>query len=112
MLAPANATHSPRVEGSAAQSELVLLDNPCQWPLFGRQTVEPGGLTADTGLTWVSQVVILGMHCASCALNIEQTLLAQPGVVSARVDAHSQRCLLYTSPSPRDGLLSRMPSSA
>ena len=24
----------------------------------------------------------------------------------------SQYCLLYTSPSPRDGLLSRMPSSA
>ena len=26
--------------------------------------------------------------------------------------AHNQGCLLYTSPSPRDGLLSRMPSSA
>ena len=26
--------------------------------------------------------------------------------------AHMQGCLLYTSPSPRDGLLSRMPSSA
>ena len=25
---------------------------------------------------------------------------------------HSKDCLLYTSPSPRDGLLSRMPSSA
>ena len=25
---------------------------------------------------------------------------------------HIQTCLLYTSPSPRDGLLSRMPSSA
>ena len=25
---------------------------------------------------------------------------------------HSYFCLLYTSPSPRDGLLSRMPSSA
>ena len=25
---------------------------------------------------------------------------------------HSNICLLYTSPSPRDGLLSRMPSSA
>ena len=25
---------------------------------------------------------------------------------------HDQCCLLYTSPSPRDGLLSRMPSSA
>ena len=28
------------------------------------------------------------------------------------VSAHSNTCLLYTSPSPRDGLLSRMPSSA
>ena len=27
-------------------------------------------------------------------------------------DAHLKDCLLYTSPSPRDGLLSRMPSSA
>ena len=25
---------------------------------------------------------------------------------------YAMRCLLYTSPSPRDGLLSRMPSSA
>ena len=25
---------------------------------------------------------------------------------------HHETCLLYTSPSPRDGLLSRMPSSA
>ena len=25
---------------------------------------------------------------------------------------HARPCLLYTSPSPRDGLLSRMPSSA
>ena len=28
------------------------------------------------------------------------------------VKAGLQACLLYTSPSPRDGLLSRMPSSA
>ena len=27
-------------------------------------------------------------------------------------DNHMYTCLLYTSPSPRDGLLSRMPSSA
>ena len=27
-------------------------------------------------------------------------------------DAYIEACLLYTSPSPRDGLLSRMPSSA
>ena len=35
------------------------------------------------------------------------------GVVTRRPDvARSSVCLLYTSPSPRDGLLSRMPSSA
>ena len=28
------------------------------------------------------------------------------------VDTSTETCLLYTSPSPRDGLLSRMPSSA
>ena len=28
------------------------------------------------------------------------------------VSANTKSCLLYTSPSPRDGLLSRMPSSA
>ena len=28
------------------------------------------------------------------------------------ITKHSKHCLLYTSPSPRDGLLSRMPSSA
>ena len=29
-----------------------------------------------------------------------------------RIDGNVDTCLLYTSPSPRDGLLSRMPSSA
>ena len=33
--------------------------------------------------------------------------------ISKELNLHSSRtCLLYTSPSPRDGLLSRMPSSA
>ena len=33
---------------------------------------------------------------------------------NAHIDeySHGNTCLLYTSPSPRDGLLSRMPSSA
>ena len=33
-------------------------------------------------------------------------------VASKFISWHFKRCLLYTSPSPRDGLLSRMPSSA
>ena len=32
--------------------------------------------------------------------------------ISAFSEARGGTCLLYTSPSPRDGLLSRMPSSA
>ena len=38
----------------------------------------------------------------------------ETGECVATLEGHSEsvRCLLYTSPSPRDGLLSRMPSSA
>ena len=39
----------------------------------------------------------------------------QPGEIGAVIFStitHPYHCLLYTSPSPRDGLLSRMPSSA
>ena len=45
---------------------------------------------------------------------LEQRGLTPGGRVQKVVDAAVLRycCLLYTSPSPRDGLLSRMPSSA
>src|SRR5680860_1763839 len=36
----------------------------------------------------------------------------QIGVIHNRAGRFHYVCLLYTSPSPRDGLLSRMPSSA
>ena len=47
-------------------------------------------------------------------------MVAMPGSSSKEVEERATRpmekllwdCLLYTSPSPRDGLLSRMPSSA
>ena len=43
-------------------------------------------------------------------------LVARRDDVAHALDAHEldrrAGCLLYTSPSPRDGLLSRMPSSA
>ena len=34
------------------------------------------------------------------------------GFIEDNIDGAAHTCLLYTSPSPRDGLLSRMPSSA
>ena len=37
---------------------------------------------------------------------------AAPKKVAKKVSPAKKPCLLYTSPSPRDGLLSRMPSSA
>ena len=53
---------------------------------------------------------------------VERTLIEEVGLLCARSKAtiacwamgltQHRNCLLYTSPSPRDGLLSRMPSSA
>ena len=41
-----------------------------------------------------------------------EALLIRSQLWDHNMDVLSNRCLLYTSPSPRDGLLSRMPSSA
>ena len=38
--------------------------------------------------------------------------MAIPYFLEGNIDEAGTYCLLYTSPSPRDGLLSRMPSSA
>ena len=43
--------------------------------------------------------------------NEEQFLIIQKTILAAE-GSYTIICLLYTSPSPRDGLLSRMPSSA
>ena len=46
--------------------------------------------------------------------NNVSNLIKKQEAMDASADAAAKRtgCLLYTSPSPRDGLLSRMPSSA
>ena len=43
---------------------------------------------------------------------IKGASLSMLGGYGSVSDSSSDGCLLYTSPSPRDGLLSRMPSSA
>ena len=46
-------------------------------------------------------------------LNSELMKIAKTGVIKKQnASRNISSCLLYTSPSPRDGILSRMPSSA
>ena len=74
----------------------------------------PGAEEIDTetkrDIDEISSVVVLKVKSSK---HTEEPSLFGP--VKCRVDFMSpanDACLLYTSPSPRDGLLSRMPSSA
>ena len=58
--------------------------------------------------------IFLWVLAANGATELVAPLLI-PGVLAVMIAlgvALNRCCLLYTSPSPRDGLLSRMPSSA
>ena len=57
-----------------------------------------------------ANLVRLGEHVAAAQARLEAGAATKTQV--AQAEARLSRCLLYTSPSPRDGLLSRMPSSA
>ena len=64
----------------------------------------------------MDHVDLYQIHRFDHAVPVEETMEALHDVVKAgkalHIGASSMCCLLYTSPSPRDGLLSRMPSSA
>lgn len=68
---------------TVAEAE-ALLDDEHEWSAFSR----PESNHADC---WESNVLIEGMHCAACALTVEDALKKVPGVVSAEVSAGSQR---------------------
>lgn len=63
---------------------LTLLDDPQEWSAFSRPL-------SQQPACWESSVVFEGMHCAACALTIEDALRRVPGVVSADVSAASHR---------------------
>ena len=72
---------------------------------------DPGLVFVDT--TWfTSSSPVIILNCAVVANDV--TLTIEPGVEVQVEDniLFDVRCLLYTSPSQRDGLLSRMTSSA
>lgn len=75
---------------SDADSVLLALDEPDEWSSFSTKV-------ANAEHTWESHLAVEGMHCASCALNIEKTVKALPGIVSAEVNATSGRARLLWS---------------
>ena len=66
----------------------LLLDDPQEWAAFGRPQAASANAQAPI---WESHVVVDGMHCAACALTIEEALCAVPGVLKAEVSAATQR---------------------
>ena len=51
-------------------------------------------------------------HAESSGSSLDVEMVCTIGIHSQCPRLHSEDCLLYTSPSPRDATLSRMPSSA
>ena len=107
-------------------------ENQCLiWEVFARRGI---GFSADQGTTRTRHDVIEGFDVLPACIQtvkIEKTStpIISPGeeftveivvsndkpetVTNVEItDELPEGCLLYTSPSPRDGLLSRMPSSA
>lgn len=67
-----------------------LLDDPLEWSAFSRPDARQPAL-------WESNIVIEGMHCAACAITLEDALLAVPGVLEAAVSAGSHRARVVWS---------------
>jgi Cu2+-exporting ATPase len=87
-LNPLPGSGTPEGDSPVARVEpaerLVLLDDPQEWSAFSRPVDQRPSC-------WESSVVFEGMHCAACALTIEDALRAVPGVESVRVSAATHR---------------------
>jgi len=87
-FAPVCDTAAPEA-GSASTDNALLLDDPQEWPAFGR---------ALDNTLWESHLVLQGMHCAACALTIEEALCRVPGVQEAQVSAATCRARIVWHP--------------
>ncbi len=86
----AGANDAPRA-GRVVPDDLQLLDHPREWAAFSRASAQ--------GPAYVeSSVVVEGMSCAVCALNVENALRVVPGVLRAEVSAGSHRATVVWSP--------------
>ncbi|PUE09588.1 heavy metal translocating P-type ATPase [Limnohabitans sp. T6-5] len=75
----------------ADTQRLKLLDDPQEWAAFSLpEKAQPG--------CWSSSVVFEGMHCAACAITLEDALRTVPGVESVQISAASHRGRIVWSP--------------
>ena len=79
-----------------------------------RTTTSPGRLAELCDLVDHPRLYSAGdpMADASFQDRLDGVLIAMAPTTATFEEDQYENCLLYTSPSPRDGLLSRMPSSA
>ncbi|MEG0141492.1 MAG: cation-translocating P-type ATPase, partial [Comamonas sp.] len=87
---------------NSPQTLTHLLDDPQEWSSFGRPAGQsskaPISENATESPVWDSFVVLEGMHCAACALTIEEALRAVPGVQAAEVSAATRRARVEWRP--------------
>ena len=82
----------------------------CPRGMYRYRTMPFGLCNAGATFQRLMDIVMSGLHLDICLVYLDDIV-----VFAKTAEEHLQRleiCLLYTSPSPRDGLLSRMPSSA
>ncbi|PIT75007.1 cation-translocating P-type ATPase [Limnohabitans sp. G3-2] len=75
----------------APEQQAQLLDDPSEWSTFSLPEKTDNGC-------WRSSVVFEGMHCAACAITLEDALLAVPGVQSVQISGASHRGQIVWSP--------------
>ena len=80
--------NAPDIDATA--DRLRLLDDPQEWSAFSRPDARRENV-------WDSNILIEGMHCAACALTLEDALLGVPGVLTAEVSAGSHRARVLWS---------------
>src|SRR5690606_287112 len=83
--------------GPAPSAHVALLDDPQEWSSFGRPHGAAAGAAPEDS-AWESHVVLQGMHCAACALTIEEALRRVPGVQQADVSAATRRARVVWHP--------------
>ena len=90
------------------QTVMTSLPSPSLWrALYNTMAFDPRKVLDEPNFATIEQnhIILFSVCCRHSILHVYEILLSEMKFLQ-------KFCLLYTSPSPRDGLLSRMPSSA